>query len=71
MLHQHQRHHPPIETRQEAHDAYLAVDITNIEPLISKGFKFQTFPKDRRPARQSEGGTLREVGTVVIFYHQN
>jgi len=36
---------PQLKAVKDLIDAYCSLDISKIEPFISKNFKFQTFPK--------------------------
>ena len=36
---------PQLKAAKDLFDAYCSLDIKNVEPLISKDFTFQTFPK--------------------------
>lgn len=36
---------PQLKAVKNLFDAYCTLDVKNVEPLISKGYMFQTFPK--------------------------
>ena len=55
---------PQLRAVKKIFDAYLSLDLTNAESLISKDFKFQTFPKIANLPDEGKGGHLERYGPL-------
>lgn len=44
------------------------LDISNIEPFVSKDFKYRTFPKTDNLPDQSKAACLEKYGTVISLF---
>ena len=58
---------PQLKALKNVFDAYLTLDLANAEPLISKDFKFQTFPKIANLPDEEKGGHLERYGPLFAL----
>lgn len=56
---------PQLEVVKKLFEAYLSLDVHNLEPLISKDFKFQTFPKIDGLPDEEKGGHFERWGPLL------
>jgi hypothetical protein len=56
---------PQLEAIKKFFDAYSSLDINNVGPLISKNYKFQTFPKIDDLPDETKGGHFERYGTIL------
>ncbi|KAF9779190.1 hypothetical protein BJ322DRAFT_1113547 [Thelephora terrestris] len=68
---------PQLKAVKNFIDAYLTRDVKNVEPLISKDFKFQTFPKITEHPDEAKDAHFERYGPILtsltkleITYHE-
>jgi hypothetical protein len=55
---------PQLEAVKNLIEAYITSDMGNVEPLVTKDYKFQTFPKIADLPDESKGGHLERYGKL-------
>ena len=58
---------PQLKAVNNFVDAYLTLDLKNAEPLISKDFQFQTFPKIAGHPDQAKGAHFERYGPLFAL----
>ena len=56
---------PQLKAAKDLFDAYCSRDIKNVEPLISKDFKFQTFPKIAEHPNEAKDAHFERYGKLL------
>lgn len=56
---------PQLKAVKNLLDAYLTLDVKNVEPFISKNFTFQTFPKIADHPEEAKGAHFERYGTLL------
>ena len=59
---------PQLAVLKAAVDGYLTLDISNVEPFISKDFKFRTFPKDPDHPDDSKEEHIKKYGPILASF---
>ena len=55
---------PQLKVVKNLAEAYLTLDLKNVEPLLSKDFQFQTFPKTAEHPDQAKGAHSEVQGQL-------
>jgi hypothetical protein len=55
---------PQLEAVKNLIEAYLTLDLNNLEPVVTKDYRYQTFPKIADLPDESKGGHLERYGVL-------
>lgn len=61
---------PQLKLVKDYIDAYLTLNIKNVEPFVSKNYKFQSFPKVPDLPDQAKGEHSERYGTVLSLMNK-
>lgn len=59
---------PQLKLVRDWIDAYLSLDINNIQPHVSKNFQFQTFPKIANLPDETTGGYVEKFAPIFSLF---
>ena len=58
---------PQLKAVKSFIDAYLTLDLKNVEPLVSSDFQFQTYPKIADHPDQEKGAHFEKYGSLYAL----
>ena len=56
---------PQLKAAKNWIDAYLSLDIKNVDPLISKNYEYQAFPEAANLPREAKERHLKRYGDML------
>jgi len=55
---------PQLKVVKKLLDAYVSLDMSNAEPLLSKNFQYQPFPETGLP-KEAKGGHIQRIAGIL------
>ena len=61
---------PQLKAVKDMIDAYITLDISKVEPFVSKSFKYQTFPKVADLPEEPKAAHIQRFGRMLAVMNK-